>query len=149
MSKRVESAENEKAAAVRQLEAATSSSAVESNDKLLKEELTESLTDQLTEQLTAELEKKLSKKIERKYKKKSKVLVLYSVESVEDDLTLFRFAPVSMKFLTEFSHAVVSAGQETREKSIFVQKVLKANKRAFLVVLPFNGDFSVFSLDLG
>lgn len=70
MSKRVESAENEKAAAVRQLEAATSSSAVESNDKLLKEELTESLTDQLTEQLTAELEKKLSKKIERKYKKK-------------------------------------------------------------------------------
>ena len=87
--------------------------------------------------------------IERKYKKKSKVLVLYSVESVEDDLTVFRFAPVSMKFLTEFSHAVVSAGQETREKAIFVQKVLKANKRAFLVVLPFNGDFSVFSLDLG
>jgi len=68
MSKRVESAENEKAAAVRQLEAATSSSAVESNDKLLKEELTESLT----EQLTVELEKKLSKKIERKYKKKYK-----------------------------------------------------------------------------
>lgn len=87
--------------------------------------------------------------IERKYKKKSKVLVLYSVESVEDDLTLFRFASVSMKFLTEFSYAVVSAGQETREKSIFAQKVLKANKRAFLVVLPFNGDFSVFSLDLG
>lgn len=73
MSKRVESAENEKAAAVRQLEAVTApSSTVESNDKLLKEELTESLTDQLTEQLTAELEKKLSKKIERKYRKKYK-----------------------------------------------------------------------------
>jgi len=87
--------------------------------------------------------------IERKYKKKSKVLVLYSVESVEDNLTLFRFAPVSIKFLTEFSYAVVSGGQEAREKAIGVQRVLKAKKSAFLIVLPFNGDFSVFSLDLG
>ena len=77
MSYHVESLESERDAALSQLKASiSSSSAAESNNIQLKEELTleltESLTKELTNQLTAELKEKLAKKIERKYKKKYK-----------------------------------------------------------------------------
>ena len=73
----MESLESERDAALSQLKASiSSSSAAESNNIQLKEELTleltESLTTELTNQLTAELKEKLVKKIERKYKKKYK-----------------------------------------------------------------------------
>ena len=87
--------------------------------------------------------------IERKYKKKSKVLVLFSIEGVGDDVTQFCFAPVSIKFLTEYAIAVFNAGRGAREKAIYVQKVLKAKTSAFLILIPYNGDFNIFSLDLG
>ncbi len=89
MNDHVESLENERDSALRELEARiAASSAAKVNEEELKEELTleltekltkeltdqltEQLTDQLTEQLTAELKETMTKKIQKKYKKKYK-----------------------------------------------------------------------------